>query len=132
MSYGLGVLASWGTLSAIQGSIYVPVLTIDLLIMLGVGIIYFIPIILFFPLIFTFFYEVGMTIATPFFKKRWDREKKIEEEATEAVKTTTNGKTKKELVLEYPFLDKYWSKEEMIYELVKRKKEEIKEDEKAR
>jgi len=95
--------------------------------MLGIGALYYVPFILLSPFAFMFFMLLFEILLSPIATKRHKRETAEKKRATDAVMASIAGKKRADLLVEYPFLDKHWTKEQMINKLVSREIERFRE-----
>jgi len=119
LCYAIGVALSWFTMSAIHGAIYIPVYTPDFLLMLGIGVLYYIPVMLLSPIVLLLFEPVMYTVSTR------GKRSKLERETIKRVEQSCSGHSKEEIIFTYPFLDGSLTWIQMVNEIVKREMDRV-------
>jgi hypothetical protein len=112
--YGIGAFISWLVFTGVTGSAYVPVYTMDLLLLLLVGAAFYVPVAIFGPFAFVFIYGLVSSIVYFFDTGRRDRARR---KITDEVAAELEGKTRAEIVAEFPFVKRNWTRDRMIAEI---------------
>ena len=109
--YGIGAFISWLVFTGVTGSAYVPLYTTDLLLLLLVGAAFYVPVMIFGPFIFLGIYAAIESIVYFFDTGKRDRARK---KITGEVAAELEGKTRAEIIAEFPFVKKNWTRDQMI------------------
>lgn len=107
--YGIGAFVSWIVFTGV--SAYVPLYTTDLILLLLVGVAFYVPVMIFGPFIFLGIYTAIDSVVYFFDSGRKDRARK---KITRAVTVELEGKTRAEIIAEFPFVKKNWTRDQMI------------------